>query len=88
MQDFIKGSNGYIYVKVQELMGEIETYKFGNTALDEEIKILFPEITSVSLGTVSNYSKPDSVGLQKLLLYTADKPIDEDKMKTWMQKKL
>lgn len=56
MQDFIKGSNGYIYVKVQELMGEIETYKFGNTALDEEIKILFPEITSVSLGTVSNYS--------------------------------
>ena len=74
-------------IQIQNLLGEIDTYQIGNKSLDEEIKIIFPDIDAISFGTVTDYSKNDSLKKGNIILYQAEKSIDEAKLKAWLERK-
>src|SRR5690606_1998497 len=74
-------------IQIQNLLGEINTYSIGNKILDEEVKILFPEIQEISFGVVTDFSKNDTINKGKIILYTAEQAIDETKLKAWLEKK-
>ena len=74
-------------IQIQNLLGEIDTYQIGNKSLDEEIKIIFPDIDAISFGTVTDYSKNDSMKKGNIILYQAEKSIDEAKLKAWLERK-
>ena len=74
-------------IQIQNLLGEIDTYQIGNKSLDEEIKIIFPDIDAISFGTVTDYSKNDSIKKGNIILYQAEKSIDEAKLKAWLERK-
>lgn len=75
-------------LKIQTLANEIERYNLGNKNLDNEIKILFPEIDTLSFGVLSDFAIKDSVQEKDIIMYSAEKPIDEKKLKDWMATKL
>ena len=54
----------------------------------KEIKIVFPEISQISLGKINSYSAKDSMKVQTVVLYHADSKIDEPKLKAWMKEKM
>lgn len=74
-------------IQIQNLLGEINTYAIGNKVLDDEVKILFPEIKEISFGVVTDFSKNDSINKGKVILYTSEETVDEAKLKNWMEKK-
>ena len=74
-------------IQIQNLLGEIDTYQIGNKSLVEEIKIIFPDIDAISFGTVTDYSKNDSIKKGNIILYQAEKSIDEAKLKAWLERK-
>lgn len=75
-------------LKIQTLANEIERYNLGNKNLDNEIKILFPEIDTLSFGVLSNFAIKDSVQEKDIIMYSAEKPIDEKKLKDWLATKM
>lgn len=74
-------------LKMQNLLQEINTYQIGNKNLDEEIKILFPEVHTISFGVMTDYSKNDSINKNKVIIYSSEKNIDEQKLQTWLENK-
>lgn len=75
-------------LQISSLSNEISSYQVGNAQLNNEIKILFPEISEISFGKLSNFAKKDSVKTATILLYKSDKNIDETKLKSWMETQL
>lgn len=67
---------------------ELSQYKIGSFGISKEVKILFPDITKIAFGTVSNYESHDSLSTDVMVVYEADKLIDQVKLKSWMESRL
>src|SRR5690606_18271618 len=74
-------------IKIQNLANQLNEYKVGDPILDKEIKIIFPEINSVSFGMLTNYSNNDSIVKNQVVIYKSEKEIDEVKLKKWLENK-
>ncbi len=75
-------------LRINQLSNELKTYKIDNPGMVKEIKIVFPEISQISLGKINSYSAKDSMKVQTVVLYHADSKIDEPKLKAWMKEKM
>ncbi|AQX51347.1 DUF389 domain-containing protein [Elizabethkingia anophelis] len=75
-------------LQLSTLSTELKNYRITNPQLIKEITILFPEISEVSLGKIDNYYPNDSMATSAVLLYKAEKKVDEEKLKKWLQEQL
>ncbi|AQX10277.1 DUF389 domain-containing protein [Elizabethkingia ursingii] len=75
-------------LQLSNLSTELKNYRITNPQLIKEITILFPEISEVSLGKIDNYYPNDSTVTSAVLLYKAEKKVDEEKLKRWLQEQL
>jgi len=75
-------------IKLQNLANQLNEYQLGNSKVDQEIKIIFPEIETVSFGVLTDYVQEDTLQRKPIVLYTADKNIDENKLKLWLENRL
>lgn len=75
-------------LQLSNLSTELKNYRITNPQLIKEITILFPEISEVSLGKIDNYYPNDSMATSAVLLYKAEKKVDEEKLKKWLQEQL
>ncbi len=83
-----KSINNINEIKVQSLNEELKKYKIGNNEIVKEAKIIFPEIDSISFGTVVDYYKPDSSNILPVVLYWSANKIDETMLKEWLSTRL
>lgn len=74
-------------LQIQNLLRELENYQIGDQSLDNEIKIVFPEIEKISFGSATDYSKKDSTSLSRVVIYSSKTTIDEEKLKKWLSAK-
>src|SRR5690606_3447952 len=72
-------------LQIQELRNALAATTFGDPTTETEIKILFPEVKDVYFGVINQFS--DSVKTKKLVLYQADRKIDEEKLGEWLAAK-
>lgn len=75
-------------VQINVLSNELKKYKYDNPVLYKELVILFPEIQNIAIGKVQNFIKADSVVESTIVMYSADKSIDEAKLKQWLGMKM
>ncbi len=75
-------------LQIGVLNNELKQYKFGSPELFNEVKVLFPEITDMSVGKVTTFVSKDSSYLATLILYDTNNPINEEKLKQWLTIKL
>lgn len=73
---------------INDLSNEISRYKVEDETLMSEMKILFPELKTVSLAKTQQLVKSDSTASQIILLYSADKEVDSEKLKNWLSARL
>jgi len=73
---------------ISSLSSEIARYKVEDATLMQEMKILFPEIKSASVAKTQQPVKKDSTVSQIILLYTAGKPVDTEKLQNWLSARL
>lgn len=72
-------------LKIQQLNELLKAKTFGDSILEKEIKILFPDISQIYFGTLNQYS--DSISNNKIILYQSEKLIDENKLQQWIETK-
>ena len=76
---------------INNLKKELAAFKFENTEVEEEIRILFPEIKTISLGKhIVNHHK-DSVRTMTVVLFDVKDEkvkIDVVKLQKWLEQKL
>lgn len=75
---------------ITKLQSELNSYKFNNTEVMQEIKILFPELKEFSIGRHTQNTKKDSTQSEIVLLYQTklkNQKIDKDKLYNWLQQK-
>ncbi|MBS1749697.1 MAG: DUF389 domain-containing protein [Bacteroidetes bacterium] len=75
-------------IAINNLKNELNKYKLDDPALTKELNILFPAIENISLGKIEQYPGTDSVQIQCILLYSASKDIEEQKLKPWLAERL
>lgn len=76
-------------LQINLLNKELNEYKIEDKDLINEVKILFPGISEISLGRVnSNFTKNDSTYQKTVVLYSADESVDEEKLNQWLVSKL
>ncbi len=73
---------------INDLSNEISRYKVEDETLMSEMKILFPELKTVSLAKTQQLVKSDSTASQIILLYSAEKEVDSEKLKNWVSARL
>ena len=73
---------------INDLSNEISRYKVEDETLMSEMKILFPELKTVSLAKTQQLVKSDSTASQIILLYSAEKEVDSEKLKNWLSARL
>jgi len=76
---------------INQLKKEIESNKYNNEALLDEMKIIFPEIESVSISNHNFTVSADSSYVRPVLIYGSKTNLSEDsklKLKLWLQKRL
>ena len=75
-------------LKINLLNKELNEYKIEDKDLINEVKILFPGISEISLGKMNgNYTKNDSTYQKTVVLYSADPSVDEEKLNRWLASK-
>ncbi|MXS72348.1 DUF389 domain-containing protein [Flavobacteriaceae bacterium W22] len=75
-------------LKINLLNKELNEYKIEDKDLINEVKILFPGISEISLGKMNgNYTKNDSTYQKTVVLYSADASVDEEKLNRWLASK-
>jgi uncharacterized hydrophobic protein (TIGR00271 family) len=77
-------------IKILQLEKELDSYKFHNTKLFKEAVILFPDVTSLSVGKHSIAAK-DSTFVVTAVLYHSKKALpatDTEKLKKWLSERL
>lgn len=74
-------------IQINLLSKELNEYKFADSELIDEVKILFPEIDEISLGKINSFTKNDSTYQNTMILYSSNDPVDEEKLKQWLLKK-
>lgn len=73
---------------ISSLSSEIARYKVEDATLMQEMKILFPELETVSVAKTQQLVKSDSTASQIILLYTAEKSVDTEKLRNWISARL
>lgn len=72
-------------IKINALMNELEQYQIGSHQLDKEAKVLFPEIKDITFATATDYAKKDSVQKYPVVIYSSEKPLDNQKLEQWLK---
>ncbi|MBS1745973.1 MAG: DUF389 domain-containing protein [Bacteroidetes bacterium] len=75
-------------ITINNLKSELDKYKLDDPSLTKELNILFPTMKNISLGKIEQYPGTDSVRIQCVLLYSASKDIEEEKLKPWLAERL
>lgn len=77
-------------IVINNLSQELGKYKIDDPILMKEIKILFPQISNISLGKIEQYPSSDSTKIQLVLLYKQNEKIvnDSSKLKGWLSARL
>ena len=72
-------------VTINNLRQELDKYKVNEPNIVEEIKILYPQVTDVMLGTAEKYAGTDSLQINHLVLYSVkNDSIDPQKLERWL----
>ncbi|QBN20635.1 TIGR00341 family protein [Flavobacterium nackdongense] len=78
-------------ITINQLKKEIESNKYNNQALLDEMKIIFPEIESVSISNHNFAVSADSSYVRPVLIYGSKTNLSDEsklKLKLWLQKRL
>jgi len=78
-------------VLINNLQKELADFKFENTEVEEEIRILFPEINTISLGKHIVNHHTDSVRTMTVVLFDVKEKNDKTdviKLQKWLEQKL
>lgn len=78
-------------VKILQLEKELNAYRFDNKRMLAEVKILFPEITSLSISSQNMAIVKDSTTSFTAAIYESTKALDEDggkKLEGWLSQRL
>lgn len=75
-------------VQINVLSNELKKYKYDNPVLYKELVLLFPEVQNIAIGKVQNFVKADSVVESTIVMYKADKSVDEVKLRQWLAMKM
>lgn len=73
---------------IRALNNELAKYQLANPQLDRDISVLFPELSSYSIGTQQYYVKTDSVANLVAFIYATKIPLpqtQQEKLKRWLQ---
>ncbi|MGJ1414136.1 TIGR00341 family protein [Sphingobacterium multivorum] len=73
---------------IRALNNELTKYQVVSPELDRDIKVLFPELNSYSMGMQQHYAKADSVANLIAFIYTAPTPltaIQQNKLHDWLK---
>lgn len=72
---------------INNLKEELSAYKLDNADLDNEIRILFPEISNFSIGKISMNGETDSTKNGIVILVKTSTDTDPDKLQKWLEQK-
>lgn len=78
-------------VMILNLENKLKSYSYNNNALREEIAILFPEISNISVANHIFNENSDSTFTKTIAIYKSAKnltPNDEEKLKEWLKKRI
>lgn len=78
-------------VLINNLQNELGEYKFDNSDIQKELKILFPELKNVSFGKHLLNQNTDSTKVLTVVLYQIDNKkenVDTEKIRNWLNQKL
>jgi uncharacterized hydrophobic protein (TIGR00271 family) len=78
-------------ITISQLKNEIESNKYNNKALLAEIKIIFPEVETISISNHSFYTTSERPTVYPVLIYKSETTLPEpsiQKLKLWLQKRL
>ncbi|MDR2282254.1 MAG: DUF389 domain-containing protein [Sphingobacterium sp.] len=96
-QDILKEINRQSYnvsekdFTIQNLRKQLSTYTFDDKQLIKEITILFPDLAPFSIGKQLVVVNPDSSYHENILLYSANKDLEEaskETLENWLKTKL
>lgn len=74
-------------IALSNLRSELDNYKVSDSTLGKELQILFPDMSDVSYGKISEFAGTDSARLQFVMLYSG-KDLDEAQLKRWLEKRM
>lgn len=78
-------------ILINNLRNQLAQYQFNNTQISSEAKILFPVITSLTIGNYTTESEPNKSKVIPLILFQSKKKVDTEtkqKMKMWLKTRL
>ncbi|MDI6051046.1 DUF389 domain-containing protein [Flavobacterium sp. XS2P24] len=78
-------------ILINNLQNELGEYKFDNSDIHKELKILFPELKNVSFGRHLLNSNTESSKILTVVLYQIDdkkENVDTEKIRNWLNQKL
>ncbi len=78
-------------IKIMQLEKQVANNNFDNKKMFQEVAVLFPEITSISLANHEFTMQRDSVAKATVMLYTSKAPLDRKdtkKLSGWLSKRL
>jgi uncharacterized hydrophobic protein (TIGR00271 family) len=75
-------------VTINNLRKELDRYKVSDPKLIAEIKIIFPQLSNISLGKAERFAGTDSARLDFVVLYESSAAVDTAKLRRWMQQRL
>lgn len=73
---------------IRALNNELAKYQLANPSLDQDIAVLFPELSAYSIGVQQQYAKKDSLSKRIAFIYSATAPLprtQEDKLHNWLK---
>ncbi|MDW8851094.1 DUF389 domain-containing protein [Flavobacterium sp. MMLR14_040] len=78
-------------ILITSLQSQLSQYHFNTKQINDEVKILFPTITSLEIGNYTIENKENKSKIIPVILYQTKKKIDLDtqqKMKLWLKERL
>ncbi|WP_084157384.1 DUF389 domain-containing protein [Flavobacterium denitrificans] len=76
---------------INNLRNQLAQYHFGSDKISTETKILFPEITSLTIGNYTSGSKTDKANVIPVILFQSEKELDiktKQQLKLWLKERL
>ncbi|MGB3064183.1 TIGR00341 family protein [Sphingobacterium thalpophilum] len=73
---------------IRALNRELDRYRIANSELDRDIAVLFPELSSYSIGVQQHYAKKDSLVNRVAFIYSAATPLvqsQQEKLQKWLK---
>ncbi|WP_208328382.1 DUF389 domain-containing protein [Flavobacterium poyangense] len=78
-------------VLINDLRNQLSQYQFKNLQIGSEAKILFPFVTSLSIGNYSTENKDSKTKIIPIILFQSKKditPENKEKLKSWLKVRL